>query len=115
MLSKQIFFENIVSLEELFPSFTEEFLKPFEDLTSSQIKNEMHLNFEIAEKKHYRKISPILRLAHPNDAKEITEIYKELYDGTYPYKEMKKIILYTNLEIFLYKYLIEKNLMHKKN
>ena len=51
----------------------------------------MHLNFEIAERKHQRKISPILRLANPNDAKEITEIYKELYDGTYPYKEMEDV------------------------
>ncbi|KKM90964.1 hypothetical protein LCGC14_1233290, partial [marine sediment metagenome] len=59
--------------------------------TSSPIKNEMHLNFEIKESKHLKKISPILRLAHPSDAKEITEIYKKLYDGTYPYKEMEDI------------------------
>ncbi|KKL68240.1 hypothetical protein LCGC14_2126950, partial [marine sediment metagenome] len=40
------------------------------------------------ESKHLKKISPILRLAHPSDAKKITEIYKELYNGTYPYSEM---------------------------
>ena len=33
----------------------------------------------------------MLRLAKPEDAKEITEIYKELYNGTYPYKEMEDI------------------------
>ena len=91
MLSEQILPENIVSLEELFPNFTHEFLKSFEGLTRPQIKHEMHLNFEIAEKKHQQKISPILRLAHPNDAREITEIYKELYNGTYPYKEMEDV------------------------
>ena len=91
MLSEQIFAENTVSLEELFPNFTHELLKPFEGLSSSQIKPEMHLNFEIAEKKHQSKISPILRLAHPNEARKITEIYKELYNGTYPYKEMEDV------------------------
>jgi len=91
MLSEQIYSEKAVLLEKLSPNFVQEFLEPFKNLTSSPIKNEMHLNFEIKENIHPKKISPILRLAHPNDAKEITEIYKELYDGTYPYKEMEDI------------------------
>ena len=91
MISEQILSENTVSLEQLFPNFTSEFLKSFKDLTNSRIKHGMHLNFEIAERKHQSKISPILRLASPNDAKEITEIYKELYSGTYPYKEMEDV------------------------
>ncbi|KKM15141.1 hypothetical protein LCGC14_1699050 [marine sediment metagenome] len=108
MLSEQIFSENAVSLEQFFPNFTHEFLKPFENLTSSQVKNEMHLNFEIKENKHLKKISPILRLAHPSDAKQITEIYKELYNGTYPYKEMedveevKKMILDPHVKWIIY-------------
>ena len=73
-----------------------------------QLKKEMHLNFEIKENIHPKKISPILRLAHPNDAKEITEIYKELYSGTYPYKEMedieevRKMILDPNVQWIIY-------------
>ncbi|KKL67511.1 hypothetical protein LCGC14_2134250, partial [marine sediment metagenome] len=90
------------------PNFVQEFLEPFKNLTSSPIKNEMHLNFEIKENKHPKKISPILRLAHPNDAQEITEIYKELYDGTYSYKEMedveevKKMILDPHVKWIIY-------------
>jgi hypothetical protein len=89
MLSKQLFLEKSVSLSDLFPNFTHEFLEPFKDLATTEIKHEMHLDFEIVERKHHNKISPILQLAKPEDAEEITEIYKSLYEGTYPYKEME--------------------------
>lgn len=36
-------------------------------------------------------ISPKLQLATPNDAFEITKIFKEVYKGTYPYKRMEDI------------------------
>ena len=82
MLSKQIYTENlIVSLGELFPNFTHEFLEPFKNVMDTGINHEMHLDFEISEREHQHKINPILRLARPEDAKEITGIYKELYDG----------------------------------
>jgi hypothetical protein len=91
MLSKQIFSEKTVALEELFPNFTHEFLEPFEDIVDTKVRQEFHLDFEIAGVKHKHKISPVLRLARPEDAEQIIEIYKELYDGTYPYKEMEDI------------------------
>ncbi|MFX1345776.1 MAG: DUF998 domain-containing protein [Promethearchaeota archaeon] len=89
MLSKQFYDENVVSLKELFPNFIHEFMEPFKNIVDTEIRQEMHLDFKISERDHQYKISPILRLARPEDAKEITEIYKELYDGTYPYKEME--------------------------
>ncbi len=88
MMSKQIFSENDVSLDELFPNSTDEFLEPFRDIQSPEIKHDMHLDFEIITRRSRDKISPILRLAKPEDASEIIKIYKELYDGNYPYKEM---------------------------
>jgi len=91
MLSKQVFTENVISLRELFPSFTHEFLEPFKNVIDTEIGHGMYLDFEISEREHQHKISPILRLARPEDAKEITEIYKELYDGTYPYKEIEDV------------------------
>ncbi len=52
----------------------------------------MYLDFELRDRvRKNKKISPMLRLAKLDDAKEITEIYKELYNGTYPYKEMEDI------------------------
>ena len=91
MLSKQIFTEHVVSLNELFPNFTQQFLEPFKNIKSTELSHEMLLDFEITERTNRHKISPILRVAKPEDAKEITEIYKELYDGTYPYKEMEDV------------------------
>lgn len=108
MLSKQIYTENVVSLRELFPNFTQEFLEPFKNVMGAEIKHEMHLDFKISEREHQHKISPILRVAKSEDAKEITEIYKELYDGTYPYKEMenvkevKKLIEDPNVQWIIY-------------
>ncbi|MFX1428297.1 MAG: GNAT family N-acetyltransferase, partial [Promethearchaeota archaeon] len=91
MLSNQLFTEHVVSLNELFPNFTQQFLEPFKNLKNPELSHEMLLDFEIIERGNRHKISPILRVAKPEDAKEITEIYKELYDGTYPYKEMEDV------------------------
>ncbi|MFW9897080.1 MAG: DUF998 domain-containing protein [Candidatus Thorarchaeota archaeon] len=91
MLPKQIYTEKTVLLGALFPNFSHEFLKPFKGIINGRIKQDLHLDFHIAERKNQHKISPILRLARPEDAKELVEIYKELYDGTYPYKEMEDV------------------------
>ncbi|MFW9822045.1 MAG: DUF998 domain-containing protein [Candidatus Thorarchaeota archaeon] len=80
-----------MSLEELFPNFSHEFLEPFKDIINGRIEQDLHLDFHISGRKHRHKVSPILRLARPEDAEELVEIYKELYAGTYPYKEMEDI------------------------
>lgn len=36
-----------------------------------------------------RKIKPSIQLAKPSEAKEITQIFKEVYRGSYPYKELE--------------------------
>lgn len=89
MLSKQVYSEKIVALEELFPNFTQEFLEPFKGILGDEIKQDLHLDFSISGRGSHHKINPILRLARPKDAEEIVNIYKELYAGTYPYKEME--------------------------
>lgn len=93
MLSKQVYSDKTIVLEELFPNFTHEFLEPFKGIIGDEPKQTLHLNFNlnfnIAGRKH--KINPILRLARFEDAEELIEIYKELYEGTYPYREMEDI------------------------
>ncbi len=91
MLSKQVFLKKTVELEELFPNFTHEFLEPFKSILDGEIKHDIHFDFNIVGRKHHHKINPILRLARLEDAEKIVEIYKELYHGTYPYKEMEDI------------------------
>lgn len=88
MISKQSFSNPTVSLDDLFPDCTQALLEPFKRAINIDLTDQVHFEFEITEKKHH-KISPILRLARPEDAKEIIGIYKELYNGTYPYKEME--------------------------
>ena len=91
MLSENLSPETTVSLHELFPSYSNQFLKPFENIVEPKIHDTMHLTFQLGDRKHTHKISPILRIARPEDALEITEIYKEIYEGTYPYKEMEDV------------------------
>jgi len=47
--------------------------------------------FKITSKAHFpeKKLNPLLRVAIPQDAKIIADLVKEVYDGTYPYKEME--------------------------
>ncbi|MFX1377895.1 MAG: hypothetical protein ACFFA4_02280 [Promethearchaeota archaeon] len=91
MISEELTTDLIISLDDSFPDSTSQFLKPFENLEILSINEGMHLNFEIAHKASIRKKSPILKLAQPKDAFEIVEIYNELYNGTYPYKEMEDV------------------------
>jgi len=108
MLSKEILSESTVSLSDLFTNYSQQFLKPFEKVVNPDLKKGMHLDFELSDRKHNHKISPILRLARVEDAEEITKIYTELYEGTYPYKEMEEIesvremILDPNIQWIIY-------------
>ncbi|KKM71180.1 hypothetical protein LCGC14_1433270 [marine sediment metagenome] len=69
MLSEHIFSEKIVSLDQLFPNFTHEFLKPFKDLASSQFCAEWKLfgkRFRVRSvEKVVKDIKTIIRDHHP--------------------------------------------------
>ena len=83
--------ENIVPFEQLFSESTDHFLLPFQEIVKPDIVNGMHLTFELTDKLREEKISPVLRLARPEDAEEIVHIYLDIYKGTYPYKEMESV------------------------
>ncbi|MFX0001296.1 MAG: DUF998 domain-containing protein [Candidatus Hermodarchaeota archaeon] len=93
MLSEKIrSSENLtVSLNEMFPNDTNQFIKPFKHIIESDMKRGMCLDFQLCDRVQKHKVSPILRLAKPEDAEDLVGIYKELYNGTYPYKEMEDI------------------------
>ncbi len=90
-LSEKVITDSVVSLNELFPNSTNQFIKPFEKVVNPDIHSGMCLDFQLCDREQKNKVSPILRLARPEDAEEIVEIYKELYNGTYPYKEMEDL------------------------
>ena len=91
MLSEEVINDSVISLTELFPNYTNNFIKPFESVINPDLDRGMCVDFELCDRVEKHKINPILRLAKPEDAEEITEIYKELYNGTYPYKEMEDV------------------------
>ena len=82
---------EIISIHELFPNSTSQLIKPFEKVINPDIHTGMCLDFKLCDRGKRQKINPILRLARPEDAEEIVQIYKELYNGTYPYKEMEDV------------------------
>ena len=109
MISEDLTTDLVISLDDSFPDSTSQFLKPFENLEIESIHEGMSLNFEIAHTVKRRKKCPILKLAQPKDAFEIVKIYKDLYNGTYPYKEMEdvqevqKMIMSPNCEWVVFK------------
>lgn len=84
-------YSNLISFQDLFSKSTDHFLEPFRHIVNPDITNGMHLPFKLSEKKRENKISPILKLAKPDNANEIVNIYLDIYKGTYPYKEMENI------------------------
>ena len=91
MLSEETITNSTISLNELFPNFINQFIKPFEKVLDPDIHNGMCLDFELCDRTQKHKVNPILRLARVDDAEELVGIYKELYNGTYPYKEMEDL------------------------
>lgn len=90
-ISEQLISNSAISLNELSPNFLNRFVEPFEKTIKPDIQNGISLDFELYDREQKNKINPILRLATPDDVDVIVGIYKELYNGTYPYKEMEDV------------------------
>ena len=88
MITQELLTYPVIPKEYLFPKTIEEFLDTFEGILDLDIENGMELNFVI-EGRSNDKISPILRLAKPKDAKEIAIICREVYKNSYPYKQIE--------------------------
>lgn len=88
MITQELLTYPVIPKEYLFPHSIEEFLDAFEGILDLDIENGIELNFEI-EGRGNEKINPVLRLAKPKDAKEISQICKEVYSKSYPYKQIE--------------------------
>ncbi len=54
------------------------------------LKLDFNLDYSVLERYvKSQRICPIIELAKPGDAEEISQIFKEIYQGTYPYKRME--------------------------
>ncbi|MFX1496350.1 MAG: hypothetical protein ACFFBH_02380 [Promethearchaeota archaeon] len=87
----------------------DEFLDRYHYISSLDLKLILNLDFELDYYYKSEKICPIIELAKPEDAKEIVGIFKEIYRGTYPYKQMedinsiRKMIIHPNYHWFIFK------------
>ncbi len=80
---------SIVKSTEYIPEkTTDRFIDKFARIgIVPDLEENMELDFEID--RNLDRLDCYLTLAKPKDAEEITEIYKDCYGGTYPYREME--------------------------
>jgi len=101
MISSKLVIKEIKTIDD--------FLELYKENISHDFQNILKLNFQIKIGKPSQKISPIIQLAKPEDSKEIAQIFRKIYKGTYPYKQMEddqeveKMIIDPNYQWFLFK------------
>ena len=103
MITQDLVQYPTIPYKKLRPNSVDEFLEIFEDVLDLDIESGMDLDFVIDAKLGSDKISPTLVLAKPEDAKTIANICKEVYDGTYPYKEIEDELM-VRKEVWLIDY-----------
>jgi len=91
MISKEEISRQIISSKDLFAESINKFLKPFGNNLTFDLHNGTQLDFELDIFTHQGKINPIFQSARPEDAKEIVNIFKDVYNETYPYKEFEDV------------------------
>ncbi|MFW9828881.1 MAG: hypothetical protein ACFFEY_14925 [Candidatus Thorarchaeota archaeon] len=89
MITQKILPYHIVQHEELYPNTIDEYLLKLFPLVDVNISNRAIYPFELETRLGNKKINPYLRIAQPDDAPIIAENCKEVYEYSYPYKEME--------------------------
>ena len=97
MITQEIVSRPVIPYKNLSPRSVDEFLDIFEDMLSLDLENGMDLDFVIDSKMGNDKVSPTLVLARPQDAKDISDICKNVYEGSYPYKEIEDELKVRNM------------------
>ncbi|MFX1354851.1 MAG: hypothetical protein ACFE8V_14470 [Promethearchaeota archaeon] len=87
----------------------DEFLDKYEYISNLDLKHILNLDFELDFYYKSKKQCPIIELAKPEDAKEVADVFNEIYRGTYPYKQMEDLqairdmIIHPDYHWFLFK------------
>lgn len=77
MITQEILTWPIIPRENLYPKSIEAFLDAFEGILDLDIETGMELDFLIEGREASTKISPVLKLARPEDAKDLADICKK--------------------------------------
>ncbi|MFX0143360.1 MAG: DUF998 domain-containing protein [Candidatus Hodarchaeota archaeon] len=80
---------SVITYDDMFMKFTQQFLQNFEEIASSDFQAGTYLDFKIEGRDNKKRINPIIKKATIQDIDEIIFIYQDVYDKTYPYKEME--------------------------
>jgi hypothetical protein len=80
---------SVVTYDDMFMKFTQQFIQNFDEIVNNDFQQEISLDFEIAGRHNKKRINPLIRKATPEDIDEIIFIYQDVYDNSYPYKEME--------------------------
>jgi hypothetical protein len=80
---------SVVTYDDMFMKFTQQFIQNFDEIATEDFQQGISVDFEIAGRDNKKRINPLIRKATPEDIDEIIFIYQDVYDNTYPYKEME--------------------------
>ena len=75
----------------MFPYTIDGFLEGFSNINLPDLKQGAEIELIRDSKENDQKYIPVIRLATSDDAREITEVFKEAYSGTYPFKELEDV------------------------
>ncbi|MFW9989720.1 MAG: hypothetical protein ACFFC3_13780, partial [Candidatus Odinarchaeota archaeon] len=89
MISEEITTNPIISFNDIFMDFTQQFLQYFQEIVNSDFEEAISFNLKIKGRNCKERINPLIRKARSEDIDEIVFIYKDIYEDTYPYKEME--------------------------
>ncbi|NHJ24211.1 MAG: hypothetical protein EAX89_06530 [Candidatus Lokiarchaeota archaeon] len=85
MITQELLIEPVIKYDELFPRTVDEFLDTFRGVIDLDIETGITLDFLIDPRESETKIAPKLVLAEPEQAKDVVEIFEEVYNQSYPY------------------------------
>ena len=75
MLTKRLISTPVVSYEDMFMNFTQQFLQSFDEIATSDFQEGTSFEFEFEGRTPKKRINPMIRLATQDDIDEI--IFRE--------------------------------------
>ena len=83
MLTNKLIERPIITIED--------YLEHFKGFNSLNLEKEISFDFEWDFRQPSNKITPMIQLAKPKDAKKIVDLFLNTYLGMYPYREVQSI------------------------
>jgi len=89
MLVEESISKHLITYNDLYSDFIFEFLQSFDSRKNLDFRSGDRLEFSISGRHRCNKINPLIKFAEPEDVDDIISIYQDIYENSYPYKEME--------------------------